>query len=206
VGIHDVCGDDGARVPLAERAGDMAAAVHVEVRTVVISGVLARDMRMRVVTLPDRRTTPPSTPIEWMLKVDLEDLLYPSAITHGTVGAFYRLLKRSGLDTGLVLRRTSIDGGLVTANEFAVLKALFHTGVRVFTLVALTDVVTALATYGATMASRALLKALGMPPPDDWDEEEVEVDAESEEEEGVVTVRAAMAMVARRTTKKRRRK
>jgi hypothetical protein len=164
----------------------MAAAAHVDVRTVVISGVLPRDMRMRIVTLPDRRTTPPSAPIEWMFKIELEELLYCSAIVHGTSGAVYRLLKRSGADTGLTLRSISIQAGLVTASEFAELKALLHTGVRVMTLVALTNVETALATYGATTASRALRKALGMPPPEDWDEEEVEVevDAESDEEEG----------------------
>ena len=67
-------------------------------RTVVLSNVLQNggDKRMKIVTLVDRRPSAPSAPREWLLQADLEDVLYPSVLSMGTAGAFYRLLKRAG--------------------------------------------------------------------------------------------------------------
>ena len=141
---------------------------------------------IRIVSLLDRRPNAPSLPVRWLLQTDLEDLLYPSVITQGTTGAFYRLLHRSGIASGvtLPLRRNSIDAGLINAAEFADLKALFHVQVRVFTLVPVSSVGQALATYGCTAASEALLNALGLPRPQEWPEAEgEESDEESESHE-----------------------
>ena len=111
----------------------------VSTRTVVLSGVvrhpnanLPQNKTMHIITMVDRRTSPPAPPIEWMLQAELEDLLYPSVITMGTSGAFYRLLGRSpaGNNMTLSLRRNSVAAELVTEDEFTALKALMHTGVR----------------------------------------------------------------------------
>ena len=79
----------------------------------------------------------------------------------------------------------------MTDGEFTALKALFHSGVRVFTLVPVSAVAMALATYGSTPASEALITALGLARPNEWPAMAaaagVESEAsgeESEEEEG----------------------
>ena len=93
------------------------------------------DKRVTIVTLVDRRPSAPSAPREWLFQVDLEDLLYPSVVTMGTAGAFYRLLKRSAAGNGMAmpLRHATIATGLVTEAEFNALKALLDARVRVFT-------------------------------------------------------------------------
>ena len=69
---------------------------------------------MKIVTLVDRRPSAPSAPREWLLQADLEDILYPSVLSMGTAGAFYRLLKRAGAGgMSLSLRHASIAGGLL---------------------------------------------------------------------------------------------
>ena len=68
----------------------------------------------------------------------------------------------------LPLRRSSIAAGLVTEAEFEALKARLHPQVRAFTLVPIPAVQMALATYGSTPASEALLTALELPRPADW--------------------------------------
>ena len=84
-------------------------------------------------------------------------MLYPSVVTQGTAGAFYRLLQRSGAGgMSLSLRRNSVAASLITVAEFDALKGLLHTGVRVFTLVPIDAAAMALATYGHTPASAAL--------------------------------------------------
>jgi hypothetical protein len=170
----------------------------VPTRAVEIVNVLHYTKRMRVVTLADRRTIPPSAPQEWLFQSDLEDVLYPDALTLGTTGAFYRLLRRSEAGNGasLPLRRNCAgEQGLVTDAEFDTMKALLHSGVRAFTLVPIQAVAMALASYGPTPASEALLSAFALPRPAAWlavegvgvppedDEAEVEVDAESGDEE-----------------------
>jgi hypothetical protein len=159
-------------------------------RTVSVSNVLSYTKQMKVVTLVDRRVDPSPPPQEWLFQTDLEDLLYPA--TDGTNGAFYRLLNRSeaGRGKALSLRHASVAAGLLTPSEFDALKALLHSQVRVFTLVPLEAVGMALATYGCTPASEALLNALGQPRPMDWpvlpaeDEDDEEGDGEEEEEDG----------------------
>ena len=130
-------------------------------RVVFIPNILNYTKEMKVVTLVDRRVNPPPPPQEWLFQTDLEDLLYPATTTDGTNGAFYRLLNRSDAGRGkaLSLRRASIAAGMLTEAEFDTLKGLLHTQVRVFTLVPLEAVGMALATYGCTPASEALLTA-----------------------------------------------
>ena len=147
------------------------------------------DKRLEIVTLVDRRPSAPSAPREWLFQVDLEDLLYPSVVTIGTTGAFYRLLKRSAAGNGMAmpLRHTSISAGLVTETEFNALKALLSARVRVFTLVPIDAVEMALATYGRTPASVSLIDALGMAHPQSWegdDEQPIEEAGEQGEVEG----------------------
>ena len=143
---------------------------------------------MNIVTLVDRRPSAPAVAQEWLFQTELEDLLYTSAITHGTVGAFYRLLKRSAAGgMALPLRRASVTSGLVTEGEFDALKAFLHSGVRVFTLVPIDAVARAMATYGPTPASEALMDALGLPRPAAWVDAvggAEEMDAEGGEQEG----------------------
>ena len=152
-------------------------------RVVSIPNVLSYTKDVNVITLVDRRVDPPPPPQEWLFQTDLEELLYPA--TDGTNGAFYRLLNRSDAGRGkaLSLRRASIAAGLLTEAEFDVLKELLHAQVRVFTLVPLDAVGMALATYGYTPASEALLTALGLPRPVDWPAPPVEGE-EGEGEEG----------------------
>ena len=163
----------------------------VPTRTLTIANVLPRALTIKVVSLIDRRA-PDSEPQEWLLQTDLEDLLYPSTTALGTSGAFYRLLGRSQAGNGMALplRRNSVAAGLVTEAEFDALKALLHAGVRAFTLVPIPAVAFALATYGPTAASEALLAALGLPRPPEWtvsseseDEEEDDDDDEEDDEE-----------------------
>jgi hypothetical protein len=146
-------------------------------RTLTIAGVLRHPLSgasytktMHVVTLADRRTSPPSAPREWLFQAELEDVLYPSVVTMGTAGAFYRLLQRSGAGgMSLPLRRNCVASNLVTEAEFDALKALLHVQVRAFTLVPADAVAMALGTYGRTPASAALMDALGQPHPAEWD-------------------------------------
>ena len=132
----------------------------------------AYQKQIRVVSLQDRRPNASSGAYqEWMLQVDLEDVLYPSAVTNGTNGSFYRLLGRSsaGNEHTLTLRRASVSHGLVSTEEFEELKALYHPAVRVFSLVPIIPAVTAaLATYGPSPASEELLAGLGLPRPSEW--------------------------------------
>ena len=146
---------------------------QVPVRTITISfnsnGQFS-DHSMQIVSLADRRYSPETPPSEWMLQAELEKLLYGSAVETGATGAFYRLLGRSAAGNGaaLTLRRNSVVANLVAHDEFDSLKLLLHRGVRVLTLVPLPAVASALATYGPTAASEALIRALGLPRPSEW--------------------------------------
>ena len=186
-------GQQERAVPWSWRcAGRMA---PVPCRTIPIPTTLLRRGKMNIVTLVDRRPSVPAAAQEWLFQTELEDLLYASAITHGTVGAFYRLLKRSAVGgMTLPLRRTSVTSGLVTEGEFDALKDFLHSMVRVFTLVPIDAVAQAMAIYGPFPASEALVDALGLPRPARWadvvgdagamDEEGEEQDEEFEEAEG----------------------
>ena len=157
-------------------------------RTAAIPTTLLSRGSLTIVTLIDRRPSAPSLAQEWLFQTELEDLLYTAAITHGTVGAFYRLLKRSVAGgMALSLRRTSVTSGLVTDGEFDALKAFLHSGVRVFTLLPIDAVARAMATYGPTPASEALMDALGLPRPAAWEDTvggAEAMDEEGEEDEG----------------------
>ena len=120
----------------------------VDLRSVLRVGHQTVDKRMHIVTLVDRRPSAPSAPREWLFQAELEDLLYPSVVTMGTAGAFYRLLKRSAAGNGMALslRNMCIAAGIVTEAEFAALKALLGPRVRVFTLVPIDAVARAMAT------------------------------------------------------------
>ena len=142
-------------------------------RTVsVLSNELDHAKQVRLVTLADKRIVPPGALQEWLFQADLENMLYPTAAVNGTNGAFYRLLDRSGTERGASwsLRRASVAANLVTEAEFQALKAMQHPHVRVFTLVPLNAVGMALATYGCTPTSEALLNALELPRPEEWPE------------------------------------
>ena len=81
-------------------------------RTVTIQNVqggpFVFNKPMIIVTLADRRPSAPSASREWLLQADLEDLLYPSVISAGTAGAFYRLLKRSRAGSGMSRLRRAV--------------------------------------------------------------------------------------------------
>ena len=65
------------------------AAPVVPYRVVGVPGVLPTVKTFAILTLPDRRPSAPSpAPREWLLQMDLEDLLYPSVTALGTSGAF----------------------------------------------------------------------------------------------------------------------
>ena len=143
-----------------------------------------------VAKLYDRRS-PAWDEVEWLMQADLEWMLFSNPETKG---AFYRLLCRSAgygvaLRGSLSLRRSSIDSGLITAQEWDKLKSLTHAGMRIMTLVPLETACAAILTYGESEVSISLLTALEALP-DDWkplvdDEEAVssEQGAEGEEAE-----------------------
>ena len=101
----------------------------------------------------------------------------------GTAGAFYRLLKRSGASgMALPLRHASIAANLVSEAEFSELKAFVHSGVRAFTLVPINAVASAIAMYGSTPASEALIDALSLSRPAEWPSVDVVMQGEEGEE------------------------
>ena len=109
----------------SKRPQTMANAPPVPHRTVDLPGVLrvghqSVGKRVHIVTLVDRRPSAPSAPLEWLFQTELEDVLYPSVMSMGTAGAFYRLLKRSAAGNGMALslRNTCITAGIVTEVEF----------------------------------------------------------------------------------------
>ena len=57
------------------------------IRELPIAGVPSYTKHMKVATLTDRRTAPPSEPQEWLFQTDLKDLLYPSVMDNGTNSA-----------------------------------------------------------------------------------------------------------------------
>ena len=137
---------------------------------------------LHVVTYTDRRPSSQQTqPTEWMFQAEVERLLF-SQEEIGQTGALYRLLNRAGAGgRAIALRRSSVSQGLLSDAEFDALRALVHTGFRLFTLVPLDAVQAAVAVFGPTEASEGLLTALGLPRPAEWDA--VDED-ESEDEDG----------------------
>ena len=109
---------------------------------------------------------------EFLLQSEVQQILFGNE-PMGTTGAFYRLLGRAGVkSSALPLRHSSVGAGLLTQEEWGALIALvydaLHTGVRAFTLVPIGAVGKAIACFGATAESEALLSALGLPRPAEW--------------------------------------
>ena len=152
----------------------------------------ATSMPLHVVTMQDRRSAPPVSET-WVLQAQLEAILYSSpptpgvsyqgsAVTTGT-GALYRLLKRTPGAEGraLVLRRNNTDR--VTPQEWEELLDCLHSGVRVLTLLPRDAAIAAVGVFGPSNPSTAVLKALGVSKPPEWDDaEEMSEDEEGEED------------------------
>ena len=104
-----------------------------------------------------------------MFQSQLEQFFYQGSLV-GTTGAFYRLLARARVgDQTLTLRRTSVGAGLLSNEEFDVLREMLHSGVRVFSLVPIAAVRAAIATFGPTVEMEALLTALQLERPAGWE-------------------------------------
>ena len=142
---------------------------------------------MTVVTFSDRRPGATTVPEEFLFQTELETLLF-DAEAIGTTGACYRLLHRAGVGgLALPLRRASVREGLLSDEEYDALRGLLHTGVRALTLVPVTAIRTAMAAFGRSARSEALLSALGLSRPDAWasdsDEEEEPPEDHGDEED-----------------------
>ena len=140
---------------------------------------VASGVTVSVVRLIDNRSCA-SESQEWAFQREVEAVLYGNGYAEQT-GAVYRLLKRSGVQgRTLPPKKSCIQQGLVTQAEFEWLRG--HLGdVRSFTLIPLDAMRSALSIYGREERSVALVAALGMAPPDEWQEEEEE---EEEEDRG----------------------
>ena len=146
-----------------------------------------------IITLPDRRPTSGSSqPTKWLYQMCVESFLYHhDDAASRTTGAFYRLLQRTPGAAGraLCLRNASIATGLITDAEWGVLREPFQACVRVLTLIPVDIAVKAIAVFGETDRSAALIQALGYDRPSEWDEDEAgeeeggESEGRAEEEE-----------------------
>ena len=137
-----------------------------------------------IFTLHDRRPTAGSShPVKWLYQMDVESFLYNHDDESRRTGAFYRLLQRTPGAAGraLCLRKASVRQGLITDAEWAVLCEPFRSCLRVLTLVPVDIAVKAIAVFGETDRSAALIQALGYDRPSEWDEAE---GGEEEEDEG----------------------
>ena len=127
-----------------------------------------------------------SQPTRWMFQTHLEAILYGKTIC-GSTGAVYRLLQRTPGAKGRAMclhhRSTAVSRGLCTVEEWDAMVDCMHSGVRTFTLVPVETAAAAIAVFGETKESSALLEALGFDRPASWDEGEEEGEAEGEEEE-----------------------
>ena len=164
-----LCCSDG-RPTSRSQAGEAMA--NVPVREIAVGSHI-----LTIVTFVDRRS-PNNERGEFMFQSQLEQLFYHGSLI-GTTGAFFRLLGRAGAGSQtLTLRRTSVDAGLLSNAEFGLLRELLHSGVRVFSLVPITAVHAAIATFGPTAETGALLSALELERPTEWAE------ASSDEQRG----------------------
>jgi uncharacterized membrane protein YgcG len=139
--------------------------------------------RLAIVTFVDRRS-PNNERGEFLFQSQLEQFFYQGSLV-GTTGAFYRLLARAGAgDQTLTLRRTSVGLGLLSNEEFNMLRELLHSGVRVFSLIPIAAVHAAIATFGPTAEMEALLAALQLERPVEWTEPSSDEQGGEEGEEG----------------------
>ena len=127
------------------------------------------DTSLTVISFVDRRHATPQEG-EFIAQYQLESLLFGQHMN--TTGAVYRLLKRAGVGSrALALRRASVAQGLLSDEEFDGLKELLEANwLRSFTLVPLDAIQAAVTTFGPSSQSTALLSALGMPWPIEWEE------------------------------------
>ena len=143
--------------------------VHVEPRqramNMLVKTVTVERNMVSVVRLADRRTAS-HTIQEWCYQKVLEAVLFANGFGRST-GAMNKLLARSAAGTApnLLLKRSSIDAGLVTKEEFQWLVDHLHDSVRSFTLVPLTSLEAALDAIGANPRAKALADALGLARP-----------------------------------------
>ena len=126
-------------------------------------------------------------PTAWTFQREVEAALYGNGYANQT-GAVYQLLRRSGVGSrSLSLKKASVAQGLVTQHEFEWLST--HLGdVRSFTLIPVPALETALERFGRSDRSEALVAALELTRPQDWqvseeEEEEGEEDEVGEDEE-----------------------
>jgi hypothetical protein len=137
---------------------------NVPSRTIIVSSYT-----LTIVTFVDRRSLDAQGG-EFLFQSQLEQFFFHGSLI-GTTGAFYRLLGRAGVgDQTLTLRRTSVGEGLLSNEEFDTLREMLHSGVRVFSLVPITAVHAAIATFGPTEDIEALLTALQLERPGEWAE------------------------------------
>ena len=80
------------------------------------------------------------------------------------------------------MKKACIQEGIVTQAEFEWLRDYLG-DVRSFTLIPLDALRSALSVYGREERSKALVAALGLALPDDWEEDEEDEDGEEEDEE-----------------------
>ena len=150
----------------------------------LVKQVFVLGKAVAVVRLPDRRKQS-AEPLKWAFQSQLEAVLYGGGYGQST-GAVYSLLKRThAAAQTLPLKKASVAAGTVTEGEFHWLGSQLHDSVRSFTLVPLPLVEAAMATYGRCDKSEALLAALELQRPDQWEPEEGEEEGEEAgEEEG----------------------
>jgi len=122
---------------------------------------------MIIVRFIDRRS-PQAQWGEYVLQFQLEAILYGATFT--TTGAVYRLLRRAGVGHhALPIRRACVAEGLLSDQEYDQLKSFMNLpSLRFFTLIPLDAMQAAIALYGSTPTSRAMLDALEMPQPAEW--------------------------------------
>ena len=111
---------------------------------------------LNIVTFQDLRD-PASEMEEFLFQSEVQQFLFGTEGV-GTTGALYRLLQRAGVGArALPLRRTSVAAGLVSDEAFEYLRDCLHSGVRVFTLIPLSVLRTAIARFGRAPQSEMLL-------------------------------------------------
>ena len=119
-------------------------------------------MSFHIFTLPDRRPTAVSSQsVKWLYQMDVESFLYNHDDESRGTGAFYRLLQRTPGAAGraLCLRKASVGKGLITDAEWDALREPFLSGLRVLTLVPVDVAFAAIAVFGETARSAALINA-----------------------------------------------
>jgi len=146
--------------------------------SLLVKETIVMGTTITVVRLPDRRLQETSD-VKWTYHPQLESLLYNTDNSNST-GAMSHLLKRTNTTAQkLTLKKSCVAAGIVTEEEFQWLSSQLNAQTRSFSLVPLSLLEAALATYGCCEKSEALITALELQRPDEWGSEE-----EGEEEDG----------------------